>query len=248
MPGGLIGPILFIGAILGASLGLVNEILSPVETANPSFYVMLGMAGMMAAILNAPLTALITVLELTYNPHIIFPTMLVVVVAVLCTRQLFRCEGIFVAQLEANGFDLSSGPIRQALNRIGVRRAMDISFLSSDHCPTLGTLRTLLQHHPRWLVVDGLENEKFLLAAADMAAYVDSLDHTLCPNEPIDLLEAPGRKWLMEPVSQQASLFDAKQLMDRKMSDAIYIERQASPVLSPVLGILTREHISNYYR
>lgn len=50
---------------------------------------MVGMAAMMAAMLNAPLAALLAILELTYNPNVLFPGMMMIVVATLISRQLF---------------------------------------------------------------------------------------------------------------------------------------------------------------
>ncbi|WP_439135740.1 chloride channel protein [Pseudomaricurvus sp.] len=257
MPGGLIGPMLFIGAMLGAAIGTVANMLLPESGANPGFYVLLGMGAMMAAVMNAPLAALITVFELTHNPHTIFPTMLIVVVAVITTRQLFRCEGIFIAQLEANGYSLSHGPIRQALDRVGVRSVMETKFLRCTNRMTLAQLRQRLQQHPAWLVVDEPDHEKYLLAAADVSTYLENLNETdddtadkTAPdeNEDIKLLDIPGRQWLLKPIHQQASLFEAQQQLNQHKADALYVEREGVTWLSPVIGVITKEHIDNYYR
>lgn len=246
IPGGLIGPMLFIGATLGAAIGIVTNVISPQTGANPTFYVLLGMGAMMAAVVNAPLAALITVFELTHNPHTIFPTMLIIVVAVITTRQLFRCEGIFIAQLEANGFNLNNGPIRQALDRVGVRSVMESQFLRCNNRQTLEQLMTRLQQHPQWLVIDEQDKDKYLLAAADISAFIDNNSHD--PQEEIKLLDIPGRQWLLKPIHQQASLYEAQQELKKYKADALYVERQASYWLSPVIGIITQEHIDNYYR
>lgn len=148
LPGGVIGPMLFIGATLGGCIGIVAHLFLPDSASSPSFYVMLGMAAMMACVINAPLAALITVLELTYNPHIIFPTMLIIVVSVVSTRQLFHSKGIFMAQLEANGFRMSGGLIRQTLDRVGVRSAMDINFLFCSPSQRLSAFKNFWRKIP----------------------------------------------------------------------------------------------------
>jgi hypothetical protein len=61
-------------------------------------------------------------------------------------------------------------------------------------------------------------------------------------------LDIPGRQWSLLPIDQQASLYEAQQLLNTLKADALYVERQASPLLSPVVGILTQEHIDHYYR
>ena len=59
---------------------------------------MLGMAAMMGATLNAPLSA-VAVLELTGNSHVILPGILAIVTATLTRRHVFRCESIYATQL-----------------------------------------------------------------------------------------------------------------------------------------------------
>ena len=73
IPGGLIGPSLFIGACCGFVLGTMAQNLFPELEINLSVYVLLGMTGMMAAVINAPLAALVAILELSNNVNIIFP-------------------------------------------------------------------------------------------------------------------------------------------------------------------------------
>ena len=62
IPAGLIGPILFIGAIFGSLTGLLLELLPGVNSSPPGLYAMLGMGAMMGATLQAPLAALIAFL------------------------------------------------------------------------------------------------------------------------------------------------------------------------------------------
>lgn len=123
LPGGLIGPQLFIGACLGAILGIVVNTFF-YETSSMSLYVLLGMAAMMGAVINAPLAALIAILELTYSPSVLFPSLLIIVVSCISTRLLFRCEGIFIEQLQQRGKVLKNNPNQQALNSIGVSSVM----------------------------------------------------------------------------------------------------------------------------
>ena len=95
LPGGIIGPSLVIGACLGGALGEIGAQLSPLDETNRTLYVLLGMTAMMAALLNAPLAALLAVLELSHNPSIILPAMLMISAACVCTRQWFAKKGCF---------------------------------------------------------------------------------------------------------------------------------------------------------
>lgn len=92
-------------AAFGAVFGAVGIHLVPDGTSNMAFYAMLGMSAMMGATLQAPLSALVAVLELTGNPHVILPGILAIVTAALTVRHLFECDSIFAMQLRETGRD-----------------------------------------------------------------------------------------------------------------------------------------------
>ena len=124
VPGGMIGPALFIGAMLGAALAsaasaMIIGIESPV-----GFYALLGMGAMMSGSLQAPLAALTAMLELTDNPEIIFPGMLAVVSAGITASAVFGKDSLFLTMLRAGGLDYQTNPVFQALRRIGVASVM----------------------------------------------------------------------------------------------------------------------------
>ncbi len=100
MPAGLIGPTLVMGAAFGGIFGVIGTGMVPAGTSNVALYAMLGMAAMMGATLQAPLSALVAVLELTANPNVILPGILAIVTATLTTRHLFKCDSIFEMQLQ----------------------------------------------------------------------------------------------------------------------------------------------------
>jgi H+/Cl- antiporter ClcA len=95
VPGGLIGPTLFIGGATGSAVGILVAILEPIETASPAFYATVGMAAMMGATLRAPLAALTALLELTGNPNIILPGMLAIASAELTNRLALGKASVF---------------------------------------------------------------------------------------------------------------------------------------------------------
>lgn len=108
LPGGMIGPSLVMGAMMGGILHLIGTPFIDVSDANSSLYVMLGMAAMMSATIQAPMAGLVALLELTANPGVIFPGMLVVVIASLVSSTLFKRQGIFKSLLDAQGVTLQN--------------------------------------------------------------------------------------------------------------------------------------------
>ncbi|MDX1527893.1 MAG: chloride channel protein, partial [Gammaproteobacteria bacterium] len=97
LPGGLIGPTVVMGAAVGGALGVVGHSLVPDMSSSEGFYAMLGMGAMMGATLQAPLAALMAVLELTANSNSILPGMFAIVTATLTTRVVFKQRSVFVS-------------------------------------------------------------------------------------------------------------------------------------------------------
>jgi len=94
VPAGIIGPTLVMGAALGGAMGILGHTLAPELSADPGLYAMVGMGAMMGAVLQAPLAALMAIMELTVNPHILLPGMIAIVAASLTSRELFRSESV----------------------------------------------------------------------------------------------------------------------------------------------------------
>ncbi|MFT7560530.1 MAG: CIC family chloride channel protein [Flavobacteriales bacterium] len=246
IPGGLIGPALFIGACVGAIAGNSANALFPNMDVNPNLYILLGMTGMMAAVVNAPLAALVAVLELSFNSQIIFPAMLMIVIACIVTRTTFKVQGIFVEQLNVSGRQLEMTPAAKALRRAGVTSIMDRQF---SHSPT--TLQQheasqLLQTQPNWIVYEDQETI-FALAAADLAHKLNEETDNSELDE-FNLAEIPGRCFLLGIVNESDSLYDALSLIEKSACDAIAVIRHTSSREKQIRGIITREAINNYYR
>lgn len=95
IPGGLIGPMLVIGAAVGSAAGSLANDLYPAYAGSSGFYAMIGMVAMLGAALRSPLAALVALLELTANPNIILPGMLAVVSANLANLLILGKDSAF---------------------------------------------------------------------------------------------------------------------------------------------------------
>ncbi len=99
LPGGLIGPSLIMGGAVGGMCELLVQSFYPFYQGSAGFYAMIGMVAMMSATLRAPLAALVALMELTGNLHIILPGMIVVVTAEMTSRMLIGNVSAFTALL-----------------------------------------------------------------------------------------------------------------------------------------------------
>lgn len=247
LPGGLIGPSLITGACIGGAMGIVAQLFLPDIQVDTGFYALLGMAGMMAAVLNAPLAALLAVAELSYNPNMIFPAMLTIVVACVMTRQVFKVSGIFNEQLKDSGRTLEFGPAIQALKRAGVHSIMETDFSVSPAELDYEQAKKLFVSQPKWIVVQ--IDEKYALPASDLANFLDKAPvEVLSLEVPIALTEVPGRTHNLRPIHESASLYEALQAFEALQCDALYVQRDLGPTQSDVLGIITLASIKNYYQ
>jgi CIC family chloride channel protein len=100
--GGIFGPSLFIGAMLGASVGALAHTLFPSITADPGAYALVGMGTAFAGIIRTPFTSVIMIFELTRDYSIIVPLMISNMIAYFVSQKLQR-EPIYDALARQEG-------------------------------------------------------------------------------------------------------------------------------------------------
>jgi chloride channel protein, CIC family len=106
-PGGMFAPTLFIGAMLGASIGTFEKVFFPNLHITVGAYALVGMGVLFAAFLRVPLTSVFMVLEMSGNYSIILPVILANTVAYLVSRSL-QPHAIFEVFTQQDGLDLPS--------------------------------------------------------------------------------------------------------------------------------------------
>jgi CIC family chloride channel protein len=106
-PGGMFAPTLFIGAMLGASIGTFEKMYYPNLHITVGAYALVGMGVLFAAFLRVPLTSVFMVLEMSGNYSIILPVILANTIAYLVSRSL-QPSSIFEVFTHQDGLDLPS--------------------------------------------------------------------------------------------------------------------------------------------
>ena len=241
LPAGLIGPTLFIGAMLGGAAGQLIDFI-PGISSHPGFYAMLGMGAMMGATLQAPLAALIALLELTGNQHIIFPGMLAIVSANLATRELFGQTSIYRTQMQEIGLDYRNDPFAQSLRRLGVASVMNTNFVLITPTVKRERAMAIIAQKPQWLVIK-TDQVNLLLPAADLARYLEESS-----DEEIDLLEIPSQRLELAPIRQQSTLQQAHKQLRETEAEALYVIRPLGAGADRIYGIVTLQDIERGYQ
>jgi len=125
--GGVFGPSLFLGALLGAAFGMVAHEYFPSMTAEYGAYAIVGMAAVFAATSRATLTAILMMFEMTSSYNIILPLMFSCVVADTVSSLLSK-ETIYTAKLARQGIRYVHDLSANILESVRVKEAMDPNF------------------------------------------------------------------------------------------------------------------------
>ena len=131
--GGVFAPSLFIGAMLGASFGLLFNSLFPEITAGYEAYSIVGMAALFAGVSRAILTSIIIIFEMTGDYAIILPLMFSSVISSAICSLLVK-ESIYTLKLSRRGIIIDQEMDVNLMRTIKVRDIMkrDVDTVSED--------------------------------------------------------------------------------------------------------------------
>ncbi len=123
--GGVFAPSLVLGSATGFGFGqLVRAVLPGAVLASPSAYALVGMAGMVAGVMHAPLTGMFLVLEVTGGYSLILPLMIASVLALLVSYY-FDVGSVYTRELILGGALARRGSDLHLLQSMQSRELMD---------------------------------------------------------------------------------------------------------------------------
>ncbi len=247
IPAGLIGPSLFIGAAAGSAIAAAISIAYP-DISSTAFYSTLGMAAMMAATLQAPLAALIYLLELTADHAVILPGMTAVITASLVTRVVFGKSSIYQHLMSTQGLDYRNSALSKALRRIGVASVMERNIIQQPTSISRAEAEKILQQEPRWILLthDDDHRKTCLLPATDLARHLNELDPQA--DQLLNLLRIPAKRLDTAATTIVATLQEAHERMQAEQCDVLFIRGAHGASKKRIYGVITREHIESSYR
>lgn len=121
--GGIFGPSLFIGAMLGGAVGSVAHHFLPGHTAAPGAYALVGMGTAFAGIIRVPMTSVIMIFEVTHDYAIIVPLMISNLVSFFVSSRL-QPTPIYEALALQDGIHLPTAETRGQEGLLRVSEAM----------------------------------------------------------------------------------------------------------------------------
>jgi chloride channel protein, CIC family len=130
--GGIFGPSLFIGAMLGGAVGTVAHRLLPFQTATPGAYALVGMGAIFAGIVRTPMTSVLMIFEMTQDYAVIVPLMISNLVSFFISSRWQR-QPIYEGLAIQDGIHLPTAVARQ---RRGLRQVIQVMRPAAEVLPT----------------------------------------------------------------------------------------------------------------
>jgi chloride channel protein, CIC family len=232
-PGGMFAPTLFIGGMLGAGVGSLEQHFFPhIATGSLGSYALVGMGVLFAAFLRAPLTSIFMAMEVSQSYSIALPVILANTIAYLIARTLqpvpifevlTHQEGLYLPSMEErreesdlhleDAIQPVSAPVLQGSDTLAAAAAA----LAQYGDGTAGTAAAVLvQCSDRlWYAATRAEIEKLVGEAesGDLFTSQQTLEErlgdertpVLFPDLPLDAALPHFQRWPLLPVTNRAA-------------------------------------------
>jgi chloride channel protein, CIC family len=238
--GGIFGPSLFLGAMLGGTIGGVAHHLFPAYTAMPGAYALVGMGALFAGVVRAPMTSVLMIFEITRDYSVIVPLMIANLVSLFIASRLQKTPTYEALALQ-EGIHLPSSNTRAELGR---RKVAQVMRQPTEMLPAQTMVRDTLEmvrssRLQSWLVEDegsiiGVVSRKMLEHALDGAD--GGADKRL--QDLLDPLDFPH-------VHADQALHLALERMSASQIDLLPVVNRAD--VHKLEGVITLRNILDYY-
>jgi CIC family chloride channel protein len=184
--GGIFGPALFLGAMLGGAVGTVAHHLLPTYTAMSGAYALVGMGALFAGIVRAPMTSVLMIFEMTRDYSVIVPLMIANLASLFISSR-FQKQPIYEALARQDGIHLPNHKEREEL---GQRRVFDVMRNDAETLPAQMSVHEAVEQmrsnqFRAWPVVD----EESVVGVLSRATLEIALDDGRAEQKLIDLFE-----------------------------------------------------------
>ncbi|WP_262490229.1 chloride channel protein [Hymenobacter coccineus] len=145
--GGMFGSSLFSGALVGFLFARLLNMSGLVQIPEVHFIV-LGMAGTLAGVVHAPLTAIFLIAEITGGYALFVPLMVVSSSSYLITKY-FEPYSVYTKKLVYQGVDVYANRDQGLLAKLDPRKLLETDFVPVRPTTTLGELADIFRHASR---------------------------------------------------------------------------------------------------
>jgi CIC family chloride channel protein len=235
--GGIFGPSLFLGAMLGGIVGTVAHDLLPGYVAPPGVYALVGMGTAFAGIVRAPMTSVLMIFEITRNYSVIVPLMISNLVSLFISARLQR-QPIYEVLAFQDGIHLPTAESRSQYGLRLVVQAMRVPtmILEASMTPQQALEKVGASEFRAWPVNDDRGVAGFINLGALLQAAADGNSKKLG-----DLLEGPE----FPHVHSDQSLAVALERMGSAQVDVLPVVSRAD--VHKLEGIVALQYVLKFY-
>ncbi|GMR04627.1 MAG: chloride channel protein [Thermodesulfobacteriota bacterium] len=167
--GGIFAPSLVMGSLLGGFFGVVANGFFPGNIGASPAYALVGMGAVVAGTTMAPITAIFTIFELTYNFEIILPLMTSCITSLIVV-QTFYGHSFYETKLIRKGVRFVRGRDSHMLRSMRVGEYMDKEYESVRESTPLGELVLKVQesHYPHFIVFNDKDELAGMISLSDI--------------------------------------------------------------------------------
>lgn len=235
--GGIFAPSLFMGGVAGF---LVSRFINhfgfhqlPEEN-----FALAGMAGVMAAVMHAPLTAIFLIAEITGGYQLFIPLIITATISYL-TINLYEPHSIYTKRLAARGELITHDKDKAVLSRMSIHRLIENNFLTVGPDATLGELVKVIARSSR-NVFPVVDNDNNFLGVV----FINDIRHIMFNH---DLYENTFVRNLMYMPEPLISLNESMEDVAGKFGECAHYNL---PVLNDgkYIGFVSRANVFSAYR
>lgn len=135
--GGIFAPTLFMGSILGNCVAKIMNVLG--FEVSESNFTLVGMTGLMAGVLHAPLTAIFLIAEVTGGYELFIPLMITAAIAYSLTKY-FVPHSVYAMELGRTGELITHDKDHAVLTLMDLESVIETNFVAIDTAMTLGEI------------------------------------------------------------------------------------------------------------
>jgi CIC family chloride channel protein len=241
MSGGIFAPSLFLGGSLGAVVGLVTNMIFPQLVINPAYYALAGMGAVVSGTTLAPITAILTIFELTYDYHVILPLMVACITSSTIVRMFFGYS-VYEMKLLKQGINIVRGHDITVLRSLIAGDFMDKSFEALyESEPLLDVVdKMIASPYPHFVVLNHDGNLVGVISIRDIKSSLRNLDDLKDFTIAADLMTKD-----VITISQEDSLEHAMYLFENYGISFLPVIHPLNP--HKVRGILKKDALLHAY-
>jgi CIC family chloride channel protein len=193
--GGTFGPTLFMGGILGFAVARFCN-LSGLSIPETNF-VLVGMAGLMAGVMQAPMTAIVLIAEITGGYTLLMPLIITAAMS-YATIRLFEPYSIYTKRIAKQGYLLTHDSDQAVLTLLKTSELIEKDFSVVNMNESLGEFVEVIADSKRNLfpVVDRLGVLQGIVSLDDVKA--DMFDKNKYPTEHVYTYMKPAQDYVYE--------------------------------------------------